>query len=315
MALDPQAQAVLEQIAALNLPPRWTLSPEEARRQFEARMALVPPGEPVHDVSDRTIPGPAGEIPVRVYRPRDEVPLPALVYYHGGGWVVGSIASHDPTCRALANAAGCLVISVDYRLAPEHKFPAAAEDAYAAARWVVEHATEMGVDPTRVAVGGDSAGGNLAAVVCLMARERGGPPLAFQLLVYPVTDFRFDTVSYRVNGEGYLLTTRDMEWFWNHYLPDPSAGSHPYASPLRAADLRGLPPALVITAEYDPLRDEGEAYAERLRQAGVPVTLARYEGVFHGFFGMGHLLDKARAAVRQSGEALRAAFGMGVAAD
>jgi acetyl esterase len=308
MPLDPQVRAVLDQLAALNQPPRWTVTPAEARRQYEARVAMQPPGEPVANVEDRTIPGPSGKIPVRVYTPAGAGPLPALVYFHGGGWVIGNIHSHDNTCRALANASGCVVVSADYRLAPEHTYPAAAEDCYAATRYVSEHPEEFGAAPGRVAVGGDSAGGNLAAVVPLMARDRGGPSLAFQLLVYPVTDHDYVTASYRENAEGYGMTARDMVWFWDHYLPNAESGKEPYASPLRAADLRGLPPALVITAEYDVLRDEGEAYAERLKQAEVPVTCTRYDGVHHGFFGLPHLIDKSRQAINQAGEALRHAF-------
>ncbi len=307
MPLDPQTKAVLEQMAALNLPPYWTLSAEEARRQFEATRPPVP-GEPVAKVEDRAIPGPGGDIPVRVYTPEGNAPFPILVYFHGGGWVLGNIASHDNTARLLTNRAGCIVVSVDYRLAPEHKFPAAAEDCYAATKWVADHAAELGGDPERIAVGGDSAGGNLAAVVSLMARDRGGPKLVFQLLIYPVTDYDLDRPSYQENAEGYLLTKDWMVWFWNHYLPSAEYAHHPHASPFRAEDLRGLPPALVLTAEFDPLRDEGEAYAERLREAGVPVTCTRYDGLIHGFFGMSAVIDRARDAVDQAATALREAF-------
>jgi acetyl esterase len=308
MPLDPQVQAVLDQMAALGLPSMDTLSPEDARRQMEMTRAAAPPGEPVHDVEDRTIPGPAGEIPIRIYRPSAEQSLPALVYFHGGGWVIGSIQTHDAVCRSLTNGAQCVVISVDYRLAPEHKFPAAADDAYAATRWVADNAASHGVDPARIAVGGDSAGGNLAAVVALMAKERGGPAIVYQVLVYPVTDHNLDTASYQANAEGYLLTKRSMIWFWNHYLNSDADGLDPRASPLRAADLSGLPPALVITAEYDPLRDEGAAYAERLKQAGVPVVYSNYDGMIHGFFGMSAMLDKAKQAVGEVCGALGVAF-------
>jgi acetyl esterase len=308
MPLDPQAKAVLDQMAALNLPPRWTITPDEARRQMEARMAASPPGEPVARVEERTVPGPAGEIPVRVFTPEGAGPLPALVYFHGGGWVIGSIRTHDATARAVANASGCVVVSVEYRLAPEHRYPAAADDCFAVTRHVAEHPDEFGALPGAVAVGGDSAGGNLAAVVALMARDRGGPAIAFQLLVYPVTNYDYGTVSYRDNAQGYGMTDRDMVWFWDQYLPNAEAGKEPYASPLRAPDLSGLPPALVITAEYDVLRDEGEAYAERLRAAGVPVTATRYDGVQHGFFQMPLLIAKGRQAIDQAGGALRGAF-------
>jgi acetyl esterase len=308
MPLDPQARVVLDQMAAMGLPPLGSLSPEETRRNMELRNASMPPGEPVAKTEDRTIPGPGGEIPIRIYWPEGTGPLPVLVYFHGGGWVLGNIASHDSTCRTLTNAAGCIVVSVDYRLAPEHKFPAAAEDSYAATVWVAEHAAEIGADPRRVAVGGDSAGGNLAAVVALMARDQGGPNLVFQLLIYPVTDFNFETPSYSENAEGYMLTRQSMEWFWGHYLNDHEQGGHPHASPLRAEKVHGLPPALVITAEYDPLRDEGEAYATRLKDAGVPVQVSRYDGMIHGFFGMSLMLDKAKDAVAEAAGSLKTAF-------
>jgi acetyl esterase len=232
-----------------------------------------------------------------------------LVYFHGGGWVVGTLDTHDTCCRALAVGAGCAVVSVDYRLAPEHKFPAAAEDAYAATCWVAEKGESLGVDPARIAVGGDSAGGNLATVVCLMARDRRGPELCHQLLVYPVTNYSFDTPSYRENADGYYLTHEKMVYFWNQYLPDEASGRNPYASPLQAPDLGDLPPALIITAGYDPLRDEGEAYANRLRSAGVTVRLSCYESMIHGFLIMGARIDQTRAVREEAARALRVAFG------
>jgi acetyl esterase len=234
--------------------------------------------------------------------------LPGIVYFHGGGFVIGNLDSHDGTCRALANASGCAVVSVDYRLAPEHRFPAAPEDCYAALRFVAERGAELGIDARRLAVAGDSAGGNLAAVTALLARERRGPDVRFQLLVYPVADHAFDTPSYRDNAEGYFLSAAMMRWFWGHYLERPEQGDDPLASPLRAKDLAGLPPALVITAEYDPLRDEGEAYAARLKQAGVAAELLRYDGQIHGFFSLFDALDDGRAAVERAGAALRAAL-------
>jgi acetyl esterase len=231
------------------------------------------------------------------------------VYFHGGGWVLGSLATHDGICRSLAAGAGCVVVSVDYRLAPEHRYPAAAEDCYAATQWCAAHAAELGADGSRVAVGGDSAGGNLSAVVAQMARDRGGPPLVFQLLIYPVTDAARDTQSYRENAEGYLLTAGDMAWFWNHYLGDARArGAEAYASPIRAASLAGLPPALVITAEFDPLRDEGEAYGAALESAGVAAKVTRYDGMIHGFFGLGAMIDRANSAVQEAAGTLRIAF-------
>ena len=309
MPLDPQARAVLDAIAALGLPPMEQGTPAEARANFLVRRQLTGgPPPPIHRSEDRRLPGPDGEIPVRVYRPDDRRPLPALVYFHGGGWVIGSIETHEAICRDLANQGGCLVVSVDYRLAPEHTFPAAAEDAYAATGWVAEHADELGVDEDRLAVGGDSAGGNLAAVVALMARDRGGPRLAFQLLIYPVTDHAFDTPSYRENAEGYGLTREQMRWFSSHYLNRPADADSPYASPLRATSLRGLPPALIVTAGYDVLRDDGERYAERLRADGVEVRLASNPGLIHGFFGMTGPIDAARAGLARAADTLRSAL-------
>jgi acetyl esterase len=306
MPLHPQAQALLDQLAAAG-EVDLTQLPPPAVREVYAQMSLARSPAPVATVSDRSFPGPAGEVPLRIYRPEDG-PRPALVYFHGGGFVIGNLDTHDGTCRALANASGCTVVSVDYRLAPEHRFPAAPEDCYAALRFVAEAGAEIGVDPTRLAVGGDSAGGNLAAVTALLARERRGPSLRFQLLVYPVTDYRFDTASYRENAEGYFLTQKMMRWFWDHYLERPEHGDDPIASPLRAKDLAGLPPALVLTAGYDPLRDEGEAYAARLREAGVEAELERYPGQFHGFFSMYDVLDDGRAAIARAGAALRRAL-------
>lgn len=315
MTLHPQVVEMMAARDAAGLPELWTLSPEEARAQMAA-MAPQVEGEAVYHVEDRSIPGPAGEIPIRIYRPADGT-LPAVVYFHGGGWVIGNLDSHDLVCRMLANRSGAVVISVDYRLAPEAKYPAAADDSYAATKWVAEHAAELDIDPNAIAVGGDSAGGNLAAVVSLMAKERGGPNIALQMLVYPVTDYSFDTVSYSDNGEGYFLSKDAMVWFWDHYLNDPSEGSQANASPLQAEDLSGLPPAWIITAEYDPLRDEGEAYAERLREAGVQVTVERYNGMIHGFFSMAWMLTEGERAVNEGSAALREVFGtsQAVAAD
>ena len=308
MSLDPQARALLDQLAALNAPPLNTLSPVEARQAAQALADLNGPGEPVAKVENRAIPGPAGDLPVRLYSPAGSGPFPALVFFHGGGWVIGDLDTQDRACRALANGAGCVVCSVDYRLAPEHKFPAAADDCYAATRWVAATAAALGVHPARIAVGGDSAGGNLAATVALMAKERGGPALCFQLLVYPVTDGACDSASYQENANGYLLTKEMMLWFWDHYVRTDADRRNPRASPLHAQHLAGLPPALVITAEFDPLRDEGEAYAARLRDAGVPVRITRYDGMIHGFFGMASVIDRAKVAVGEAVNALKSAF-------
>jgi acetyl esterase len=295
-------------MAALGGPPINRLSVSEARKQSIDMAAMQGVPEPVAIVEDRTAPGPAGEIPVRLYTPAINGPLPVFVYLHGGGWVIGGIESSDGLCRTLCNAARCIVISVDYRLAPEHPFPAAVEDSYHAVLWAWENASSFGGDATRVAVGGDSAGGNLAAVVTLIARDRGQPALKYQLLLYPVADAAYDTPSYSQNAEGYFLTRDAMQWFWNHYIGKEADPGNPLVSPLRALSFKGLPPALVITAEYDPLRDEGEAYAERLRTAGVPVQLTRYDGMIHGFFMMGGILDQGRRALEQAAAALRTAF-------
>ncbi|MBN1322039.1 MAG: alpha/beta hydrolase [Thermoleophilia bacterium] len=297
MPLHPLAKAFIEQYIASGGRPVCSMSVEEARRTSTEMFAMAPPGPPVTRVEDMRIPGPGNDIPIRVYAPEGVGPLPGvgplsgvgplpvLVYFHGGGWVVGDVEAQDADCRTMANGAGCIVVSVDYCLAPENKFPAPAEDAYAATQWVAENAARLGGDGTRIAVGGGSAGGNLAAVVALMARDRGGPPLACQVLTVPVTDRDFDTESYRENGEDYVLTRDEMMWFWDHYLNSDDEAGHPYASPLRAPDLSGLPSAFVQTAEYDPLRDDGRAYADRLKAVGVPVKYRCYEGMIHMALG------------------------------
>jgi acetyl esterase len=306
MPLDPQARLVLDNLPAGLLDVR-TQTPAQLRSLYQGQTTIFP-AEPVANVASRRVPGPAGEIPVRVYTPAGAGPRPAIAFFHGGGWVIGNLDTHDGTARKLANASGCTVVSVDYRLAPEHRFPAAAEDCYAALCWLAENAAAVGVRADALAVAGDSAGGNLAAVTAQIARDRRGPDLAFQLLVYPVIAPDFDTPSYRENAEGYLLTRDTMRWFWDQYVPDPYERAHPYASPLAARDLAALPPALVITAEYDPLRDEGEAYARSLRAAGVPVTASRYDGVIHGFLSFSDFMEQGKRAVEESGAALRAAL-------
>jgi len=311
MVLDPQARRFLDELESLGGPPPETLSPAEARAWHAAGATALGPPEPVAAIRDRTVPGPAGEIPIRIYLPEGTGPFPIFVYYHGGGWVLGNIATHDGLCCTLANAARCAVLSVEYRLAPEHKYPAAVDDAYAATAWLFENARQIGGDPQRVAVGGDSAGGNLAAAVCLMARDRQTFQPVLQVLVYPITDYNVDATSYQENAEGYLLTRASMKWFWECYLADEEDGRQPYASPLRARDFGDLPPALVITAEYDPLRDEGEAYAARLRDAGVPVTLTRYDGMIHAFIRRTAIFDKARTAMQQVADALKQVFAPG----
>lgn len=307
MPLDPQAKQMLDQLAALGLPAYNTLTPIEARAQAAAARATAP-GEPVAHVVDRSILVDGGAISVRLYTPAGSGPFPALVFFHGGGWVLGSVEGSDATSRSLANAAGCVVVSVEYRLAPESKFPVPAEDCYAATCWTVEQAASLNIDAGRVAVGGISAGGNLAAAVTLMARDRGGPPLAHQLLVVPVTNRDFTTASYQENAAGYGLSQEAMAWFWDHYLRTNDDAHDPYAAPLQAANLRGLPPATVQTAECDPLRDEGAQYAQALAAAGVPVQYTCYEGMIHTFFSMATLLTKGRQAVDDAAAALRTAL-------
>jgi acetyl esterase len=308
MPLDPEAKAVLETMAGAADVDPFTISPTVMREAFTAMSGEVE-GPDVAKVEMKEADGPAGTIPVRVYTPDGDGEMPGLVYFHGGGFVVCDLDSHDVTCRELANGADCVVVSVDYRLAPEAKFPAAPEDCYAATKWVAEHASELGIDVDRIAVGGDSAGGNLATAVALMCRDRNGPTLTHQLLIYPVTDNRCDTLSYKENGVGYFLSADMMRWFWHHYLESESDGDNPLASPLRASDLSGLPSATLLTAEYDPLRDEGRAYAERLQAAGVQTTHTDYPGVFHGFFGMTSQIPRARQAVDEACAELRKAFG------
>lgn len=308
MALDPQAKAILEMMASAGAPPLETLAPAEARLMAARLKSLSCVPEDVARVENRTVPGPAGEIQVRIYTPHGDGPFPALVYYHGGGWVIGDVETVDALCRRIANRARCVVVSVDYRLAPEHKFPSAVEDAYAATAWLAVNGGDVGVDTCRIAVGGDSAGGNLAAVVALMARDKAAFALCHQVLLYPVTQYGFNTDSYHENADGYYLTRAGMKWFWSHYLRSVEDGSHFYASPLLAADHRGLPPALIVTAEYDPLRDEGEAYAQCLAAAGVPVQVTRYDGMIHGFCWMTAAIDQGQRALDSVADALVQAF-------
>jgi acetyl esterase len=307
MPVHPQVQALLDEFSKQGLPPFEQLSPTQARLVALGFRDLQGEPEAIGQTRDILVPGPAGKLPVRLYHPAPGKDLPLVVYFHGGGWVIGDIEIVDKPCRALANAAECVVASVNYRLSPETKFPGPVEDCYAATRWLAEHAGEIGADGRFVAVAGDSAGGNLAAVVALMARERGGPKLAYQLLIYPVTTTADgnEFASYEANSDGYLLTRAGMIWFWDHYLATPDDGRNPYAAPLRASDLSGLPPAMVVTAEFDPLRDEGQAYARRLREAGVEVKSSHYEGLIHGFFWMAGALDSGRDLIVEMGNELR----------
>jgi acetyl esterase len=302
MPLNPTVATLLQTMADMNLPPMQDMPPAGMREFYSATNAGNTRA-PVASVQDLVADG----VPVRVYRPSLNEELPCLVFFHGGGWVIGDLDTHDNVCRYLALQVGCVVVAVDYRLAPEHPFPAALDDCYAATCWVASQASELGIDINRMAVGGDSAGGNLAATVCLKAKALKGPTLVHQLLVYPVTNATFDTASYVENAEGYSLTKDLMQAFWQHYIGD-QPGENPLISPLQAKDLSGMPPATVITAEFDPLRDEGEAFGERLKSAGVATTITRYDGMIHGFFHMQDALEAGREALQLAAKELKTAF-------
>jgi acetyl esterase len=313
MPLDPQIAAMAEAMAASpDTKPTHELSPRDAREGYRALGAMLGPAPAVANVVNRKLPRPGGQIPVRVYTPEGTGPFAVLVFFHGGGWVIGDLDTHDRECRILCNGAGCIVVAVDYRLAPEHPFPAAVEDSFVALQWVGKHAAEIGGDPRRIAVGGDSAGGNLAAVVSLLARDSGGPSLRFQLLIYPTVDVR-DDAEYRSrtqNADGPFLLRATMDYFVAHYLKDCPAAvrNDTRVSPLAAGSHRGLPPALVVTAEYDVLRDEGEAYARALEGAGIPVTLHRYDGMPHLFFQLSAVIPQSKKLLEESCAALREAL-------
>ena len=303
--LDPQALEVMNYLTGLGLPEIDRISPSEARLQYrDTRAALRPPAPDLFEVRDLAAEGSAGAISLRLYRPAEGV-LPALVYFHGGGWVVGDLETHDVVCRQIAMQAHAVVIAVDYRLAPEHPFPAAVKDAWRATTWVAAHAPELSIDAKRLAVGGDSAGGGLAAVVALMARDSSKLRLTLQVLVYPVTDLRAESASYSNYAEGYLLTRAAMQWYIAQYAPTPQAIDDWRASPLRAPWVHGVAPALIIAAELDPLCDEGEAYARRLQGARVPVEYHRLDGMIHGFLTMGGRIDAANRAVSIIAERLK----------
>lgn len=314
--LDPQAAAVVRAFSSFQNPPLPSLSPQAARNSASAADAAMavqsknhiePQVQPLASVRHIIIPTAAGGLLARVYTPFGKGPFPVLVYFHGGGWVIANLDTYDSSCRALASASGFVVVSVAYRQAPEAKFPAAANDAYASMEWVMQHTGAVNGIASRVAVGGESAGGNLAAVAALMARDKGGIRPMYQLLVYPITNYAFNTPSYMQAAHDKPLDRPGMMWFWQKYLRTPADGANQYASPLRAPSLRNLPPAMVITDENDPLRSEGEAYAARLQQSGVPVTATRYNGVMHEFFGMGAVLTKARQAEAEAAGGLRSA--------
>jgi acetyl esterase len=313
---NPQMKAVLNEYHSLDPQPIITLTPAQARMQptladaqrkllMDNNMSTKP--EPVAGIDSKMIPGPTGDIPVRVYYPLGNGPFPAVVYFHGGGWVLGSLDQYDSSCRAITDQAHCVVISVDYRLAPEHKFPAATEDAYAATQYVISHPNEFKSDPNHVAVAGESAGGNIAAAVCMMARDRSGMMPVYELLIYPVTDDAFETESYKMNASAVPLNRDMMKWFFDQYLSSPGEGSNPYISILRG-DVSKLPPATVITADIDPLRSDGQAFADKLKAAGIPVKYMNYEGVTHEFFGLGATVETAKHAQRFAAEGLDSAF-------
>ena len=306
MPLDPQIKVVLDQIEALGLAPHYEVGAVQARANAASRPRT--PGPDVASVENRSIAGPGGQVPIRIYKPAGPGPFPAIVWAHGGGMVIGTLETCDYISRKLSVNVECVVVSVDYRLAPEHTFSAAPDDFYAATTWVAENARELSVDAGRISVGGESAGANLAAVVTLMAKDRGGPSLVHQMLVNPMLDTNFDTPSYIENAEGYFLTRKTMMWYWEQYLGHSGGTKDPYAAPLQAKDVSGLPPALLIVGEFDPLRDETEAYAARLAAAGVVTTCTRYDGGVHNFFSMPATVDKATQAVAQMSDALKAAF-------
>lgn len=308
--LDPQARALLDLMLARQVPPTHTLSPDEARRFYrERRSATQPDPPPVGAVRELQATGPAGPIGLRLYEPqRGTWPHPVLVYFHGGGWVIGDLDTHDVVCRQLCVNAGCAVLSVDYRLGPEHRFPAAVHDGHAVVRWLRGHGAAQGLDATRIALGGDSAGGNLAAVTAIAMRDAGEAPARLQVLIYPATDMRAVAPSHTGNGQGYLLTSDTIAYFRSHYIGEAAQWSDWRASPLLAGDLSRLPPALVLTAGFDPLRDEGRQYADALSAAGVSTQYVCFERQIHGFVTMGRVIDEAHAALDLCGAALRRAL-------
>ena len=312
MPLQPQVKNLLDQITEAKATGAKAIEEMTVQENRDGLLAfyegVVGEAKEVGKVENLTIPVDGGQIGLRLYSPKGQGPFPVFVYFHGGGWALGDLDVIDPILRSLTNSTECLVVSVDYRLAPEYKFPIPAEDCYAATKWVSENIAKYNGDPSRIAVGGDSAGGNLAAVVPLMAKDRGGPSIAYQVLLYPVINFSFNTQSYLENGKDHYLETPAMHWFANQYLNNEEDKYNPYASPLLVDDVSGLPPALIITAEYDVLRDEGEAYADRLKEAGVPVEQTRYNGQIHGFFWMPVIMDDAKRALQQITNSLNKAF-------
>ncbi|MBN17880.1 MAG: lipase [Chloroflexi bacterium] len=306
MPLDSQSQAFIDYLSSLGNPPPETISPKEARKNFSK--IFQSPGPELHLVEDRFIPSINGEIPIRFYKYSNAKNSPVLVWFHGGGMVVGDLDSADGIARFLCDGSQYSVVSVDYRLAPENKFPAALEDCYNVTKWIYDHAEDFDTNQNQIAVGGDSAGGNLAAAVSIMSRDNKQPHIAHQLLIYPMLDCDFTTKSYIENAEGYLLTQIAMKSYWDHYLNSESDKKNPYALPLQLTDYSNLPSALIITTEFDPLRDEGELYAQRLKDSNIDVELTRYNGVFHGFFGRATLIDKGKLAMEEACSSLIKAF-------
>lgn len=301
MALHPQVASALKVAEELNLPALNTQTPEAARAAAKERTANAPRElEDVASVRDTTIPGPAGDIPVRIYTPSNATDHSLILWFHGGGWVIGDLDNEDPACRVIANSTNSVIVSIDYRLSPDVRFPEPVEDCYAGLVWASDHATELGADNSRIGVAGTSAGGNLSAAVALMARDRNGPKISHQVLFCPVIDHDFGTTSYSANADGYMLSRDSMIWFWDHYVGPEGDGSHPYASPIRAESLSNLPAATIIAAEYDPLVDEAAAYADALKAAGNDVTYTCYEGMIHGFNGQVGIFDTARDALAEA---------------
>jgi acetyl esterase len=311
MTLDPIVKGLLDQMAANPMPKLWEVTPAQGRELYRTMAAaLEPQGIAIGKIENVSMPGPAGEIKLRVYTPvaGGSTAIPALVYFHGGGFVIGDLDTHDALCRTLANETAARVVAVDYRLAPENKFPAAADDCFAAVKWVEQNAAKLGVDPNRIAVAGDSAGGNLSAVVSMMAKQKGGPRIVFQLLIYPTTQARAKTESMKAFAEGYFLEKPTMDWFFDQYLPAEVDLNDWRVSPLAAPDLSGLPRAYIVTAGFDPLKDEGKAFADKLNHAGVAAVYVDYPTMVHGFFNMSGVVPTAREAIADAAKAMRKAF-------
>ncbi|MEI7553985.1 alpha/beta hydrolase [Candidatus Chlorohelix sp.] len=311
MPLEPQSKALMDELLASGVTPRYLMTPEEGRKYaLRTFVELAGPPEPIYKTEDRTITTHSGNVKIRIYTPSNKPKMPALVYFHGGGWRFGSIETHEAPCRTLANLADCKVISVEYSLSPEYPFPVAMEQSYNATKWVYDNAASLGIDPDRIAVGGDSSGGNLAASACVAARDRGNlPPIFYQVLIYPVVDFYYPgTNSYKEHGTGYFLTAEAMKIYWDSYLGRTEDSQNAYAAPLTAADFEDMPPGLIVLAQYDPLYDEGVKYAEKLKVEGIPAKVLTYEGVMHGFWGMAAKIDLARKAHADVAAELRKAF-------